>query len=164
VERAAPGRRNMSEDGGSVPHVTDETMARIGAAMAQGPDEARRLLAEIWDDDGADALHRVAVAHYLADLQTDPHDELAWDRRALAEAEAVTDDRARAAGVLAPVRAFYPSLHLNLGESYRKVGDLAAARDHLARGRASVDTLPDDGYGQMIRTGLDALAARLGES
>ena len=70
-------------------------MARIGAAMAQGPDEARRLLAAIWDD-GPDALRRVAVAHYLADLQTDPHDELAWDRRALAEAEAVTDDRARA--------------------------------------------------------------------
>jgi hypothetical protein len=139
-------------------------MARIGAAMAQGPDDARRLLAEIWADDGADALHRVAVAHHLADLQSDPHDELAWDRRALAAADAVTDDRVEAAGIAAPVRAFYPSLHLNLGESFRKVGDLAAARDQLARGRASVDALPDDGYGRLIRTGLDDLAARLGES
>ena len=154
----------MSEGGGSVPPVTDETMARIGAAMAQGPDDARRLLAEIWDDDGADALHRVAVAHYLADLQGDPHDELAWDRRALAEADALTDDRVDAAGVATPVRAFYPSLHLNLGESLRKVGDLAAARDQLARGRGSVDALPDDGYGRLIRTSLDDLAARLGES
>ena len=156
--------RGMSEGGGSVPHVTDETMTRIGAAMAQDPDEARRLLTEIWDDDGADALHRVAVAHYLADLQAEPDDELAWDLRALAAADAVTDDRVSTAGIAAPVRAFYPSLHLNLAESYRKVGDLAAARDQLARGRASVDALPDDGYGQMIRRGLDDLAARLGES
>src|SRR5687767_9141131 len=115
----------MSAGGGSVPHVTDETMARIGAAVAQGPDDARRLRAVLCADDGARPLHRVAVAHYLADLQSDPHDELAWDRRALAAADAVTDDRVDAAGIAAPVRAFYPSLHLNLGESFRKVGDLA---------------------------------------
>jgi hypothetical protein len=119
------------------------------------------VLTEIWNDPAADALHRVAVAHYLADLQSDPHEELRWDERALAVADGVTDERAAAAGVTAPVRAFYPSLHLNLGESYRKVGDVAAAREQLARGRASVDALPDDGYGQLVRGGLDGLAARL---
>jgi hypothetical protein len=147
--------------GDTVPDVTDETMARIGAAMAEGPDVARRVLGEIWRDPAADALHRVAVAHHLADLQDDPRAELAWDQRALAAAEGVSDERVRAAGVGAPVRAFYPSLHLNLGESYRKVGDLDAAREHLARGRACAGALDDDGYGRMIRAGLDDLAARL---
>jgi hypothetical protein len=136
-------------------------MARIGAAMAEGPDVARKVLAEIWDDPAADALHRVAVAHHLADLQTDPAEGLRWDERALAVADGVTDERARAAGVSASVRAFYPSLHLNLGESYRKVGDIAAAREQLALGRACVDELADDGYGQLVRGGLDGLAARL---
>jgi hypothetical protein len=61
------------------------------------------------------------------------------------------------------VAAFYPSLHLNLGEDYRKLGDAAAARRHLELGLAAVDTLPDDDYGAMIRGGLHGLAQRLGD-
>jgi hypothetical protein len=52
-------------------------------------------------------------------------------------------------------------LHLNLGEGYRKLGDGARAREHLDRGLAAVDTLPDDGYGRIIRGGLEGLAQRL---
>jgi hypothetical protein len=65
-------------------------------------------------------------------------------------ADLITDERARDAGVTSPVSAFYPSLHLNLGEVYRKPGDLERARDHLRRGRATVGALDDDGYGQMF--------------
>ncbi|MEV6862819.1 hypothetical protein AB0M44_17695 [Streptosporangium subroseum] len=65
------------------------------------------------------------------------------------------------AGIASPVRGFYPSLHLNLGEAYRKLGDLGHARDHLERGRAAIDALGDDGYGKMIRAGLEGLADRL---
>jgi hypothetical protein len=59
------------------------------------------------------------------------------------------------------VAAFYPSLHLNLGEDYRKLGDLAIARRHLELGRAAAARLGDDPYGSMIRAGLDGLAERL---
>ncbi len=56
---------------------------------------------------------------------------------------------------------FYPSLHLNLGECYRKLGEFDRAREHLGRGRASVNALSNDGYGQMVKTGLDRLADNL---
>ena len=55
----------------------------------------------------------------------------------------------------------YPSLHLNLGECYRKLGDPDHAREQLERGQAAVGSLGDDGYGQMIKGGLDRLAERL---
>src|SRR5437764_9445462 len=132
----------------------DPTMARVAEAVELGrTDEARALFATIWADLGPDGdpLHRVAVAHAMADLQDDPHDELAWDLHALAAIEDVSDERAAAAGVTSPVAAFYPSLHLNLGEDYRKVGDPQAARRHLDLGLAAAAALPDDGYGAMIR-------------
>lgn len=89
------------------------------------------------------------------------HEELAWDLRALEAADLVTDDRAAAAGVTGPVAGFYPSLHLNLGECYRKLGDLDRARQHLQQGQAAVGALGDDGYGRMVKGGLDRLAQRL---
>src|SRR3954447_4872471 len=163
-----------SAGGPTVPAMTapapDPTMARVAEAMELGqqgrPAEARELFAAIWADLGPDGdpLHRVAVAHAMADLQDDPHDELAWDLRALEAVEGLSDERAAAAGVTSPVAAFYPSLHLNLGEDYRKLGDPEAARRHLDLGLAAAGTLPDDGYGAMIRGGLEGLAARLAEA
>jgi hypothetical protein len=118
---------------------------------------------QVWDEIGpeGDALHRCAVAHYLADVQDDVHEELVWDLRALEAADSVTDERAQQAGAAGSVRGFYPSLHLNLGDVYRRLGDLDRARDHLECGRAAVGALGDGGYGNMIRSGLDRLADRL---
>jgi hypothetical protein len=96
----------------------------------------------------------------MADVQDDVRDELLWDRRALEAADLVSDERAAAAGVRSPVAGFYPSLHLNVGECYRKLGDHDQARQHLAAGQA-VDLLADDGYGRMIGGGLQRLAERL---
>jgi hypothetical protein len=53
----------------------------------------------------------------------DLHVELVWDLRALEAADPITDERAAQAGVTSPVAGFYPSLHLNMGECYRKLGD-----------------------------------------
>ena len=142
-------------------------MTRIGEAIAlsqQGRQvEARAAFAAIWAEicDGGDPLHRCTLAHHMADVQDDPRDELAWDLRALEAADSVTDERAAAAGAIGPVAAFYPSLHLNLGEDHRKLGDVAAARRHLDLGRAAAASLGDDPYSSMIKTGLDGLAQRL---
>ncbi len=148
--------------------VADNTMARIGRGieLSQRGDRAaaRGLFAEIWDDIGGeagDAFHRCALAYSMADVQDEAHEELMWDLRALAAADAITDDRAADAGVAAPVAAFYPSLHLNLGECFRKVGDLERAREHLRRGQRALPSLADDGYGRLVRSGLDRLAERL---
>lgn len=146
----------------------DAIMTRIGKGIELGQrgelDAARSLFAEVWEEIGpdGDAFHRCALAHSMADVQDDVHEELVWDLRALQAADSVTDERARQAGVGGQVSGFYPSLHLNLGEDYRKLGELDRARDHLEQGRAAVGALGDDGYGRMIKNGLDRLADRLG--
>ena len=145
----------------------DPIMARIGQAIAlsqQGQRaDARSAYSEIWAEIGADGepLHRCLLAHHMADVQDDPRNELAWDLRALEAAKSVTDQRAAAAGATGPVAAFYPSLHLNLGEDHRKLGDMAEARRHLELGRRGVGSLGDDPYSSMIKAGLEALAERL---
>jgi hypothetical protein len=66
--------------------------------------------------------------------------------------------------VTLPVAGLYPSLHLNLSECYRKLGDLGRAREHLQQARAGIGALGDDEYGQLIRGGLERLAEQLGEA
>jgi hypothetical protein len=142
----------------------DPMMSRIGAAMELSHrgerEEAREAFTQLWQN--ADApLHRCAIAHAMADVQDDPREELAWDLRALDAVADVTDEDVAAAGMTSAAGAMRPSLHLNLGEDYRKLGELAAARRHLELGLAACDALPDDGYGRMIRGGLERLAERL---
>ncbi len=70
-------------------------MTRIGQAVmllhAGDREEARNRLGALWAELGSDGdpLHRCTLAHYMADAQDDPGDELAWDLRALTAAEAV---------------------------------------------------------------------------
>ena len=138
-------------------------LARISAAVGLGAtdrDASRAGLTAIWAEvEAGDPLHRCVLAHYLADLQDDVRDELRWDLRALAAAGEVTPERAGAGSL--DVRALYPSLHLNLGDDYRRLGAAAQAREHLALARAAEHVLPDDGYGRMIRGGIADLARRL---
>ncbi len=143
-------------------------MARIGEGIAlreRGERvAAREQFARVWSEIGGedgDPFYRCALAHPMADVQDDVHEELAWDLRALAAADLLTDERVARSGVAGSVAGFYPSLHLNLGECYRKLGELDLAREHLTRGRASIGALTDDGYSQMIKGGLDRLADRL---
>ena len=152
-------------DGG--PAEPDAVMARLGEAIARSQHgdraSARQMFADLWADIGVDgdALHRCTLAHHMADVQDDPREELAWDLLALEAADSVTDERAAAAGATGPVAAFYPSLHLNLGEDHRKLGNVDEARHHLELGREAAALLGGDPYGAMIRGGLDGLAKRL---
>jgi hypothetical protein len=147
----------------------DPIMSRIGEgiALSQAGDHrgAQLIFEDIWTALGpeGDPFHRCAVAHSMADVQTDAREELLWDQRALAAADAISDERARAGGV-AGVQGFYPSLHLNLADVYLRLGEIERARDHLSAGQATVGALSDDGYGRMITDGLDRLAERINAS
>ncbi|MFI9650324.1 hypothetical protein ACIHAA_29155 [Streptomyces sp. NPDC052040] len=145
----------------------DPVMSRIGQVVIlhHGGDreEARDRFLGLWAEIGEDGdpLHRCTVAHYLADTQDNPEDELAWDLRALSAAEELSDERpAGHDGVLA-VRAFFPSLHLNLAADYVKLGRSEAAYSHLSSARRAAGTLGDDGYGKGIRTAIARLELRL---
>ncbi|MFF4416437.1 tetratricopeptide repeat protein [Streptosporangium sp. NPDC001559] len=151
--------------------TTDPTMTRIGQGMElhhKGQREAARdMFARIWDDIGGeqgDPLHVCVLAHSMADVQDDVRQELTWDLQALAAADLLTDERVAQAGSPLSAAGLYPSLHLNLSECYRKLGDFDRAREHLQQGRAGVGALDDDGYGRLIRGGLERLAEQLGET
>ena len=115
----------------------DPVMTTVGEAIGLGRSgdraRARELLSRAWERVGVDGdpMHRVGIAHSMADVQDEPADELVWDLRALAAADELTDQRVAEVGIDTPVAGFYPSLHLNLGEVYRKLGRLEEARDHL---------------------------------
>jgi hypothetical protein len=147
----------------------DEVMERVGTAMAlfHAGDRAgaRRGFALIWDEVGTDGdpFHRCVLAHYLADVQDDLRDELAWDLRALEAAASLTDDRVQEHHASLRIRGFYPSLHLNLAEDYRRLGEPDKARHHLAEAETRADALADDDYGNGIRAALIRLAARLSD-
>lgn len=172
----------------------DAVLTRIGQVVmlhhAGDREEARGRLLDLWAEVGehGDPLHRCTLAHYLADTQDDPADELAWDLRALSAADEARDasqdreargpgesgaagsagaaqegDGAGDGGRPAGVRGFYPSLHLNLAADYVKLGRTEAARTHLRRARGAATALGDDGYGNGVRAAISRLALRLGE-
>ena len=147
----------------------DPVMARIvevvALAQAGDGDAARPRFAELWDEIGpeGDPLHRCTLAHYTADVQVDVREELLWDLRALAAADEVTDERAQRYHGSLSVAGFYPSLHLNLADVYRRLGDREKAREHVACAQDAVGALGDDGYGRMIQGGIARTAAQLVE-
>jgi hypothetical protein len=148
---------------------TDAVMTRIGQAimLLHGGDreEARNRFGAIWAEIGerGDALHRCTLAHYMADTQDDPGDELAWDLRALTAADGLSDGRVAEHGDSLAVRVFYPSLHLNLAADYVKLQRPDAARLHLDRARKASEVLADDGYGGGVRAAIGRLERRLRE-
>ncbi|MEU6738936.1 hypothetical protein [Streptosporangium sandarakinum] len=152
--------------------ITDPTLTRIGQAVElnhhRGQREAARdLFTQIWDDIGGeqgDPLHVCVLAHSMADAQDDVRQELMWDLRALAAADLVTDERAAQAGVTLSVAGLYPSLHLNVSDCYRKLGDFDRAREHLRQARAMIGALGDNDYGRLIKGGLERLAEELGDT
>ncbi|RSS16572.1 hypothetical protein [Streptomyces sp. WAC08401] len=152
----------------------DAVLTRIGqVAMlhhAGDREEARSRFLGLWAEIGehGDPLHRCTLAHYLADTQDDPGDELAWDLRALSAAEELageaSGDREGGGGEPAAARALYPSLHLNLAADYDRLGHREAARLHLRRARRAAAFLAADRYGDRVRAQIDRLARRLADT
>ncbi|MFF3577592.1 tetratricopeptide repeat protein [Streptomyces mirabilis] len=146
----------------------DAMMTRIGQVVMlhHGGDreEARGRFLDLWGEigEGGDPLHRCTLAHYLADTQDDPADELAWDLRALSAAEELTDGDVAERHRSLAARAFYPSLHLNLAADYVKLGRSEAARSHLRRARGAAGALGNDRYGDGVRAAIGRLELRLG--
>jgi hypothetical protein len=146
---------------------TDPTMSAIIDAATRGrsgsTDDARTQLLKLWKTIGVsgDPLHRCTIAHYLADLYSDPAQALAWDVRALDAADAVTDQRVQEHHASLHIAGFYPSLHLNLADNYRRLGSFDTARDHLDAARAHLSALRPDRYGDLVRAGLDEVTTAI---
>ncbi|MHB1139176.1 MAG: hypothetical protein ACYC2O_09495 [Microthrixaceae bacterium] len=146
----------------------DPVMTRIGEGISlhqQGDAPAARALFEqVWEDLSPDGnpLHRCALAHAMADVRDDPEEELRWDLRALDAARELTDERVSGATAVTTVRAFLPSLHLNLADVYLRLGQRDASAGHVESAAAALDALPRDGYREMIEQGLARVRDELG--
>ena len=102
--------------------VMQHCLAGIRAEFEDRLDAARAAYRQAWKlaQDDYDAC---VAAHYVARLQSDPAVTLHWNQVALAHAEVAGDDR---------VCSFYPSLYLNLGQSYETLGHQAEAAKYYA--------------------------------
>lgn len=139
----------------------DEIRAAIETVMSGQRDAGRRAMAACWDATSEyDAAQRCVLAHYLADVQDELDAEVEWDERALSAYVRIADDDLVAIGIPS-ARGLAPSLHLNLGDGYLRQGRFAEARVQLAAGQFACEWLGDDGYAEIIRSGLDRLADRI---
>jgi hypothetical protein len=146
--------------------VNDPILAGVGDAIALTRDEpalARAKLAALWATVGeaGDALHRCAIAHAMADVCESVDDELVWDLRALDAGVLLDDAHLEAAGMAASVEGLLSSLHLNLADVYRRLGNTAKAREHVAASTAAIASLAGDGYSDMMRTALSRITFSL---
>lgn len=81
-------------------------------------DQARSLYRKAWEVSHGDYEACIA-AHYMARHQDDPIQKLYWNQIAIEKADAVNDER---------VQAFYPSLYVNMGQSFELLGNLREAK------------------------------------
>lgn len=123
---------------------------------------ARTMLLQLWDDLGQAGTprQRCTIAHFLADTEEDAEAELAWDILALEAATGAAPEQGSDA--LTPeLMSFLPSLHLNVGDAYRRVGKTECALAHAHFGLERICALPAGGYRDMVKGGLERLKTKL---
>lgn len=123
-------------------------------------EEARKRMTALWQELGpcADAYQRCALAHFLADTQDSPMEELRWNLRALSLAQG---SRGHADAGRPELRALLPALHLDLAADYARLARHPEARWELGRARTALATLEDDPHRQGIRAAIERLQRRL---
>ena len=110
----------------------------------QNTGEAQTLFLQAWNEATND-LEKFTAAHYVARHQSSIADKLKWDETALSFALKIDD---------ADMPANYPSLYLNIAKCYEDLNDKINAEKNYAFALLYADNLPDNGYGQMIRSGI----------
>ena len=148
--------RRYSPDG-----MEDITHA-IGILQSGDQTRGRQLLLQLWGQwKNKDApRERCTIAHFLADTEDTVGAELQWDLIALDAATGAGDETDNEA-IIPELEAFLPSLHLNVGDAHRRLGELHLARFHTEAGLRRATVLGDDHYASMIKTGLVRLLERL---
>lgn len=117
---------------------------------AESPQEARQLYEEAWDE-AATNFEKFIAAHYLARVQPGTREKLFWDETALSFALLEKPEM---------INTYLPSLYLNIGKCYEDLGETALACSNYNSAAGFLAFLPDDGYGKMIASGVEAAIKR----
>ncbi|MDN3657440.1 tetratricopeptide repeat protein [Ferruginibacter paludis] len=107
-------------------------------------EEAHKLFLLAWQE-AANDFEKFISAHYIARHQKTVADKLKWDKIALQAALKIEDET---------MQANYPSLYLNIAKCYEDLGDFDKAKENYQLALLSSNKLPDDGYGNMIISGI----------
>jgi rifampin ADP-ribosylating transferase len=113
--------------------------------------QADEIYRQAWQEASC-PLEACTAAHYLARVQTDPGESLRWNLLALEQAAFVTGE---------DIAMIYPSLQLNVAHGYELMGDRTTALAHYELAERACVSLPEDGYGRMIRKGIEAGLGRM---
>lgn len=109
------------------------------------PEQALLLFEQAWNE-AKNNTEKFTAAHYVARRQETVAGKLTWDETALNLALAINTDE---------VKAIYPSLYLNVAKCYEDLQDLAKAYDSYKLALNFATFLPADGYGDMIKAGIN---------
>lgn len=143
--------------------MNTELLDAVQLALSGQSELARRRLDKLWQELPLDDFfHRCVLAHYLADLQEDPGEELRWDRLALETALSAPSESFEGQIPDVTRAAFLPSLHLNLASSCERNALLELAREHAVLALDSVRALPSTPLGETTRAAILRICWRLG--
>lgn len=106
---------------------------------------AAALFQQAWNESAND-LEKFIAAHYLARHQKTINDKLKWDETALKHALKVQ-------GV--DITGGLPSLYLNIAKGHEDLGNFEKAKVFYDEANKFAELLPDDGYGQLLRAGIN---------
>lgn len=115
------------------------------------PKEARRLFELAWNQSKTD-FDKFISAHYTARHQKCVEDKLKWDSIALEHALKLNDES---------IKEVLPSLYLNIGKCYEDLNDKLKAIKNYQIALRYCNKLPNDGYRNMIRNGINNGIARV---
>jgi hypothetical protein len=126
---------------------------RVNKLCAQGmlsegegkPEEASKLFQQAWNDATNDR-EKFTAAHYVARHQKSVADKLKWDEAALNLALKIDEE---------DIKGAYPSLYLNIAKCYEDLNEFDMAHENYLSALNFTTFLLDDGYGNMIRGGIN---------
>jgi len=116
--------------------------------------EAAQLFQQAWSE-ARNNFEKYIAAHYLARQQKSTKEKLDWDKVALDFALLVEDDE---------VKSSLPSLYLNIAKGHEDLGDVTQANENYRLALSFEKFLLNDGYGQLILSGIKAGLNRTLES
>lgn len=115
------------------------------------PMEAAKIFYEAWNA-ATDDFEKFTAAHYVARHQSSVADKLKWDETALNFAVKLNDDS---------LKDVLPSLYLNVAKCHEDLGDFENALKNYQSAHSFAAFLPEDGYGKMIRAGIESGVKRV---
>ncbi|SDF29716.1 rifampin ADP-ribosylating transferase [Mucilaginibacter pineti] len=110
------------------------------------PAEAAALFLQAWEQ-AINPSEKFVAAHYMARHQASPEDKLQWDETALQFA--LQSDEPE-------IEHVYPSLYLNIAKCHEDLQDYVQANENYRLALHYAALLPDDGYSNMIRSGINS--------